>query len=197
MNYGAYLGLGLVLISFTVYLFGLEEQKSIIPSLLNNLLIIGAIIYSVIIFRDQNNGFIYSTDNGKNWVIEPLIGNYDKITFEIFFESGEYWEKYNVFSGGRIEKFNEDEILFAIGYAHKKDVSQQLDSLLGKIIKINLSSKNHEIISIGHRNPQGLKYFDKYNIILVSFSVNFKFILFNDNCLAFKLIKYLLIFISN
>ena len=58
MNYGAYLGLGLVLISFTVYLFGLEEQKSIIPSLLNNLLIIGAIIYSVIIFRDQNNGFI-------------------------------------------------------------------------------------------------------------------------------------------
>ena len=58
MNYGAYLGLGLVLISFTVYLFGREEQKSIIPSLLNNLLIIGAIIYSVIIFRDQNNGFI-------------------------------------------------------------------------------------------------------------------------------------------
>ena len=30
---------------------------------------------------DQNNGFIYSTDNGKNWVNEPLIGNYDEITF--------------------------------------------------------------------------------------------------------------------
>ena len=43
MNYGAYLGLGLVLISFTVYILGLEEQKSIIPSLLNNFLIIGAI----------------------------------------------------------------------------------------------------------------------------------------------------------
>jgi len=59
MNYGAYLGLGLVLISFTVYILGLEEQKSIIPSLLNNFLIIGAIAYSVIMYRDNfNNGFV-------------------------------------------------------------------------------------------------------------------------------------------
>ena len=59
MNYGAYLGLGLVLISFTVYMLGLEEQKSIIPSLLNNFLIIGAIAYSVTMYRDSfNNGFV-------------------------------------------------------------------------------------------------------------------------------------------
>ena len=59
MNYGAYLGLGLVLISFTVYILGLEEQKSIIPSLLNNFLIIGAIAYSVTIYRDNfNNSFV-------------------------------------------------------------------------------------------------------------------------------------------
>ena len=59
MNYGAYLGLGLVLISFTVYILGLEEQKSIIPSLLNNFLIIGAIAYSVTMYRDNfNNGFV-------------------------------------------------------------------------------------------------------------------------------------------
>jgi hypothetical protein len=59
MNYGAYLGLGLVLISFTVYILGLEEQKSIIPSLLNNFLIIGAIAYSVTMYRDNfNNSFV-------------------------------------------------------------------------------------------------------------------------------------------
>ena len=50
----------------------------------------------------------------------------------------------------------------------KKDVSQEIDNLLGKIIKINLSSKNHEIISIGHRNPQGLKYLNKYNLVINS-----------------------------
>jgi hypothetical protein len=59
MNYGAYLGLGLVLISFTVYILGLEEQKSIIPSLLNNFLIIGAIAYSITMYRDNfNNGLV-------------------------------------------------------------------------------------------------------------------------------------------
>ena len=59
MNYGAYLGLALIFISFIVYILGLEEQKSIIPSLLNNFLMIGAIVYSVTIYRDNfNNGFI-------------------------------------------------------------------------------------------------------------------------------------------
>ncbi len=59
MNYGAYLGLALIVISFIVYILGLEEQKSIIPSLLNNFLMIGAIVYSVTIYRDNfNNGFI-------------------------------------------------------------------------------------------------------------------------------------------
>ena len=56
MNYGAYLGLGLIVISFIVYLLGLEEQKSIVPSLLNNFLMIGAIVYSVKAYRDNLNG---------------------------------------------------------------------------------------------------------------------------------------------
>ena len=47
MNYGAYLGLALVVVSFLVYLFGLEEQKSILPSLLNNFLMIGAILFYI------------------------------------------------------------------------------------------------------------------------------------------------------
>ena len=51
MNYGAYLGLALVMISVIVYFLGLEEQKSIIPSLINNFLIIGSISYSVIIIE--------------------------------------------------------------------------------------------------------------------------------------------------
>jgi hypothetical protein len=64
MYYGAYLGLGLIIISFTVYFLGLEEQKSMIPSLLNNFLIIGAIAYSVIIYRDNfNNGLISYSDS--------------------------------------------------------------------------------------------------------------------------------------
>tara|TARA_B110000240_G_C13281323_1_gene360197 strand:+ start:136 stop:657 length:522 start_codon:yes stop_codon:yes gene_type:complete len=66
MNYGAYLGLALVVVSFLVYLFGLEEQKSILPSLLNNFLMIGAIVYSITSYRDKfNKGFISYSNSLK------------------------------------------------------------------------------------------------------------------------------------
>jgi len=94
--------------------------------------------------------------------------NYKKINFEILFKTNEYWENYNVFSGGRIENFDKDNILFATGYVNKNDVAQQLDNLLGKIIKINLATNDFKIISIGHRNPQGLEYLSKYNLIFNS-----------------------------
>ena len=59
MIYGAYLGIALIVVSLLGHLFGLEEQKSILISLLNNFLMIGAIFYSVITCRDKfNNGFI-------------------------------------------------------------------------------------------------------------------------------------------
>ena len=56
MNYGAYLGLGLIVISFINYLLELDVQKSIAPSLLNNFLMICAIVYSVKAYRDNFNG---------------------------------------------------------------------------------------------------------------------------------------------
>jgi hypothetical protein len=66
MHYGAYLGLGLIVISFTVYFLGLEEQRSMIPSLLNNFLIIGAITYSIIMYRDNfNNGLVSYSESLK------------------------------------------------------------------------------------------------------------------------------------
>jgi len=66
MHYGAYLGLGLIVISFTVYFLGLEEQRSMIPSLLNNFLIIGTIIYSIIMYRDNfNNGLVSYSESLK------------------------------------------------------------------------------------------------------------------------------------
>ena len=59
MNYGALLGGSLVLVSLIIWILGIDEQKSVVPSILNNLLIIGFIIYSISLYRDNfNNGFI-------------------------------------------------------------------------------------------------------------------------------------------
>lgn len=59
MNYGAVLGLCLVAVAAVMWTFGIDENGSIVPSILNNGLIIAGIAYSIIQFRDiENNGFI-------------------------------------------------------------------------------------------------------------------------------------------
>ena len=42
----------------------------------------------------------------------------------------------------------------------------KIKSLLGKIIAIDLTSKNYELVSYGHRNPQGLYFHKEKNIII-------------------------------
>ena len=92
--------------------------------------------------------------------------DFEKLNFELFFESNEYWDRYNVFSGGRFSTYKDNKILFTIGYAGVNKAAQQLDSLLGKIISIDKLTSEHEIISMGHRNPQGLFYIKDLNIII-------------------------------
>ena len=59
MNYGAVLGLLLVSIALILWILGVEEQRSIIPSILNNMVVIGFLIYAITYYRDNiNNGYI-------------------------------------------------------------------------------------------------------------------------------------------
>ena len=92
--------------------------------------------------------------------------NFKKIKFKLFFETKEYWKNYNVFSGGRIEKFFDNKILFSIGFSKNYEAPQNKNSLLGKIISINLDNGEYDLISYGHRNPQGLFYYDKKNLVI-------------------------------
>ena len=92
--------------------------------------------------------------------------NFKKLNFELFFETDEYWNNYNVFTGGRFSKYKDNKILFSIGYSNVKKAAQQLDSLLGKIISIDKFTGEHQIISMGHRNPQGLFYIKNLNIVI-------------------------------
>ena len=69
-------------------------------------------------------------------------------------------------SGGRFATYKDNKILFTVGYAYIKKAAQQLNTLLGKIISIDKSTSEHEIISMGHRNPQGLFYIKNLNIII-------------------------------
>tara|TARA_Y100000591_G_scaffold109749_1_gene93346 strand:+ start:311 stop:1726 length:1416 start_codon:yes stop_codon:yes gene_type:complete len=70
-------------------------------------------------------------------------------------------------SGGRIVSFSDNEILFSIGDYRQRFHAQDINSVNGKIIKINIENGSYKIISMGHRNPQGL-YFDRENNIILS-----------------------------
>ena len=69
-------------------------------------------------------------------------------------------------SGGRLIPFDNDNIVLSVGDYRNRYLAQNIDSVNGKLIKINLNNKKHEIISMGHRNPQGL-YLDKENNFLL------------------------------
>ena len=68
-------------------------------------------------------------------------------------------------SGGRIIKYKENKILFSIGEYRAYNVAQEKDNFFGKIISLDIDGKNPEIISMGHRNPQGLFYDEKNDVI--------------------------------
>ena len=59
MNHGTVLGLILALIALVFWMIGIDEQESMLPFLINNLLIIGFFYYSITNYRDGiGNGFI-------------------------------------------------------------------------------------------------------------------------------------------
>ena len=65
-------------------------------------------------------------------------------------------------SGGRIINFDDNHILLSVGDYRSRHLAQDINSVNGKIIKVNFDNSDYEIISMGHRNPQGL-FFDKEN----------------------------------
>ena len=106
--------------------------------------------------------------NLKGFTIDAYSAdlNFKKLNFKLFFETKTYWPVYNVFSGGRFATYKDNKILLTVGYSYIKKAAQQLNTLLGKIISIDKSTSEHKIISMGHRNPQGLFYISNLNIII-------------------------------
>jgi hypothetical protein len=91
--------------------------------------------------------------------------NLDFLKFEDFFDSDQcvstdkeikafkYFAGYQ--TGGRITNYRNDLIL-TVGDFNDWTLPQNKDSIFGKILAIDLKSKKSKILSLGHRNPQGL-----------------------------------------
>lgn len=69
-------------------------------------------------------------------------------------------------SGGRIVGYDDKYVLFSTGDYRSRFLAQKIDNYNGKIIKINITDGSVTILSIGHRNPQGL-YLDIENSLIL------------------------------
>ena len=69
-------------------------------------------------------------------------------------------------AGGRIVNLDNSNLLFTTGDFRNRPLSQDIQSDFGKILKINIQNKKSEVVSLGHRNPQGLYYSKKFDFIL-------------------------------
>tara|TARA_B110000971_G_scaffold221046_1_gene266621 strand:- start:2715 stop:4064 length:1350 start_codon:yes stop_codon:yes gene_type:complete len=99
--------------------------------------------------------------------------NFKNLKFKYLFKSDECIDENNgegfvsIQSGGRIASLDKDHILLTTGEYRLRKKAQDYLSVFGKIIKININSKKFNIVSMGHRNPQGL-FVDKKNDIILS-----------------------------
>ncbi len=133
-------------------------------------------IKDILIFNNQI--YVSFTEEIRNdcWNTSVVSADmdYKKIKFKELFSSQDCVHSINNIdgqfnahqSGGRIIQFDDNHILLSIGDYRSRHLAQDKKSVNGKIIKINILNRSYKIISMGHRNPQGL-YFDKNkNIIL-------------------------------
>jgi len=127
----------------------------------------------------NNKIFISYSEEIKEdcWNTSVIYGdiNFKNIKFSKLFSQNECVHSINNIdkefnanqSGGRVISFDGNHILLSIGDYRSRYLAQEDQSINGKVIKININSKEYEIISMGHRNPQGL-YFDRENNFILA-----------------------------
>ena len=98
--------------------------------------------------------------------------DYEELNFKKFFtpsvcvnELNEDNEFNGSQSGGRITPYKDNKLLLTVGDYRFRKNAQDKKSIFGKTISIDMSSKKVEILSMGHRNPQGL-YYDKLKDVI-------------------------------
>jgi len=147
-------------LSSNLYEFLEKENFSLIG--LRDLLVDNDKLYIAAILRDKDQKYTICILSSKF--------NYKKLKFDFLFKPNMGMEKYSIGTGGRIVEFNENKLLFTIGHFSVPEQVQNKEDLIGKIISIDKNNKSYEMISLGHRNQQGLFYYedDKGNQFIIN-----------------------------
>lgn len=131
------------------------------------------------LFIKDNKLFVTSSSEKEKNCFNTAIYNADislsSLNFNMFYQPSlcvkkelEEIDEFSPYhSGGRLFDFDKDHILFSVGEWRNRPAAQDVSNNLGKIIKINQANISTKIISMGHRNVQGL-YYDDVNKTIIS-----------------------------
>jgi glucose/arabinose dehydrogenase len=125
----------------------------------------------------QSSNSQKSNKNGTHLARAKLVGN-TLSQIEVLF-SPRFMKSGGYHFAGRIEFLPDNTLIFGVGDGYSyKDHAQDLTSDLGKLIRlkddgsiptdnpfVKKANRNSEIYSYGHRNPQGLSFDVKRNIL--------------------------------
>jgi glucose/arabinose dehydrogenase len=109
----------------------------------------------------------YTYEEGKLWnrVVRYKFENWSLVDQKILIDKIPAATLHN---GGRIKFGPDGKLYITTGDATQRDLAQDINSLAGKILRINPDGSipednpfpNSPIYSYGHRNPQGIDWFD-------------------------------------
>ena len=141
----------------------IKEEKFYLPS-----------VYSIkdLLILDNKIFFSYVKKISNNCYNISIMSSEFNLNYLIFSDFFSYKECVNTnllaHSGGRMVFFKNGKILLTIGDWTWAEMllAQDKNSIFGKIISIDLKSKDYEIISMGSRNAQGLYYDKNKNVII-------------------------------
>jgi hypothetical protein len=129
-------------------------------------------IYLFAIFEDSLNSGKYNVEIlSAELDFNKSSDSFEKFTFKSFLKFNLNANNY-VQSGGRIDEFKQNHIIVSFGdfdspkWDGIEDEFFSNNNYFGKIISINLNTKEIDVLSMGHRNPQGLTYIKNKNILI-------------------------------
>ena len=175
---------GTGLISFTdIEIFDQKKKLKVIRSNITSFVNLEQIvknpgfILNMKIFKDKI--FVsYINENKKdcfnNIFLKAQI-DFKKINFQKIYNPNECVNKENVYgefyiaeAGGAMDIINEDQMFVSTGTFRFRDFAQNKENIFGKILLVDFKKNTQNIVSMGHRNVQGMHYDNEKNILLFS-----------------------------
>ena len=122
-----------------------------------------------IFYSDGHVYISYISEVDKDCVAVSILkgkADLDEINFTKFFTLNECIPRTSkaytaAQSGGAIADYDEENIIMTVGDFRQTNLPQDVNSQYGKTLRINKTDGSYEILTLGHRNPQGIKKISK------------------------------------